>query len=135
MIQFDVYPRDPQTDGPVQNNQVNEIDRQVMVDSYINTFSVENGLTLCKVPMRITVHTPKCSITTVPEERALTVSKQTPEPLTIVNSPFPHIVLGFYDFVPEVTGGVGPYEFSIEGMDETFEFNSTTGELSRRPPQ
>jgi hypothetical protein len=117
MIQFDVYVRDLKTEGPT---------RKVVVYSYLNTFSVENGLTLCKVPMSVTI---------VSEERALTVSKQTPEPLTVVNTPPPHVVLGFYEFLPQVIGGVGPYEFTIEGMDETFEFNSSTGELSRRPPQ
>lgn len=135
MIQFDVYPRDLKLEHSERGPKVVETNRVVAVDAYTNTFSVGEELVLCKVPIRINVHTPRCELTTRAEEHELTIRKQTPEPLIFANTPPPHIQpSGAYDFVPEVIGGVGPYEFSIDALDPTFEFNSQTGEL-KRPPQ
>lgn len=136
MIQFDVYPRDVKLDGENSGTQVTETDRKVVVDTYLDTFTTDGkALELCRVAMQVTIHNPECSITTVPQTHELQLTKQTPEPFVIQSSPDPTINPdGSYDFLPEVTGGVGPYDFVLEGSGTGFEFNSGTGRLTR-PPQ
>jgi hypothetical protein len=118
VIQFDVFPRDVDVDNEAAVNQVIENPRKIVVETFIETFTGGDELVLCRVPAAIMIHNPECELTVWPVEPSMTLTKSVPEPLDVANDPPPHINPdGSYDYVPEVSGGLGPYDFVIIGMD------------------
>lgn len=66
---------------------------------------------------------------------SLAFSRPVPLPLAITNAPETELEPdGSYVYLPDISGGLRPYSFEIDGDTTGFEFNSQTGRLSR-PPQ